>query len=85
MNQHATPLIRSVAPGNANHGVARHAPRATMMPRISASALANNTTHAVQPAPTQIIDPPASVRRCHATMPTLPHTLTPSRRLLKSP
>jgi hypothetical protein len=85
MNQQATPVIRSAAPGNANHGVARPAPRAVRMLRISATALANTTTNAFQPAPTQLIDPPAAVRRCHATMPTLPLTLTASRGLLKSP
>jgi hypothetical protein len=85
MNPQAMPLIRSVAPGNANHGVALPVPRATMMLRISATALANNTTNAVQPPPSQLRNPPASVRCRHATRPTLPNTRTSSRGLLKSP
>ena len=85
MNQHATTLIRSAAPANANHGVALPVPHATMLRRISATAPADNTTDAFQPSQSQLRNPPASVRHCHATMSTLPRTLKSSRGLLKSP
>jgi len=85
MNQHAKPVIRPAAPGNANHGVALPVPRATITAQTSSAALANNNTNAFQTSPTRLINPPNSVRRCHATMPTKPHTPTSSAAPLKSP
>ncbi len=83
MNQHATPVSRSAAPGNANDGVAQPVPRATMMLQTSAAARANKITNAVQPSPAHLSNPPASVRCCHATMRT--RTPTDAGGPLKSP
>ena len=85
MNPQATPVIQSVAPGNANHGVAQPVPAAATRVPISATALANKTINAVQPSPTHLSNPSASVRYRNTTMQTLPNTLTASRGLLKSP
>jgi hypothetical protein len=85
MNQHPTTLIRSAAPGNANHGVALPVPRATMLLWINATVPTKKTTNAFQPSPSQLRNPPASVRRCNVTISTRTHTLTASRGPLKSP
>jgi len=85
MNQQATTVSRSSAPGNANHGVALPVPRATMKRRISAAALVNKTTNAFQPSPTYLSNTYASVRCRHASIPTLPRTRTASGGPLKSP